>query len=50
MWFDGLSDAPESIDVSSLRTSLISADRQLTVLPRSIKTASSIWMANAATE
>lgn len=50
MWFDGLSDAPESIDVSTLRTSMISADRQLTVLPKSIKNATSVWMANAAAE
>lgn len=46
-WFDGLTDAPETVDVASLRTSMISADRQLLVLPKSIKNAGSIWMTSS---
>lgn len=42
-WFDGLSDEPESINYGDIRTSLISADRQLSPLSKSIKTANAVW-------
>lgn len=43
-WFNGLSDEPESVKFGDIRTSLISADRQLTALAKSIKTANAIWL------
>jgi DNA gyrase subunit A len=43
-WFDGLSDDPESVSYGDIRTSLISADRQLTQLSKSIKTANAVWL------
>jgi topoisomerase-4 subunit A len=43
-WFDGLSEEPESVNYGDIRTSLISADRQLTQLPKSIKTANAVWL------
>lgn len=43
-WFDGLSEEPESVGYGDIRTSLISADRQLTQLAKSIKTANAVWL------
>jgi DNA gyrase/topoisomerase IV subunit A len=43
-WFDGLSEEPDAVKYGDIRTSLISADRQLTQLPKSIKTANAIWL------
>lgn len=43
-WFNGLSEEPDAVKYSDIRTSLISADRQLTPLAKSIKTANAIWL------